>query len=147
VTHKQGTNNPYGAKGKQDHQTTTNVPARTFSSSTAAKSGEAVFWSGRQGANRAAAEGFASSTGKTTLEMTPAGRALEAAGGNISQWKTLSADFARTASGDVNAFTGGARASSVWNTVEKPLLMENSNVTKIIIKDAVNTSKTTIIYP
>jgi hypothetical protein len=78
--------------------------------------------------------------------MTPAGRALEAAGGNISQWKALSADFARSASGEINAFTGGARASSVWNTVEKPLLMQNPNVTKIIINDAVKTSNTTIIY-
>jgi len=121
--------------------------ARNSSSSSVAKSGEAVFWSGRQGANRAAAEAFASSTGKTTLEMTPAGRALEAAGGNISQWKALSADFARTASGEINAFTGGARASSVWNTVEKPLLMQNPDVTKIIIKDAANASKTTFIYP
>ena len=130
-----------------ERQAATSITARTFSSSRAAKNGEAVFWSGRQGANRAAAEAFASSTGKTTMEMTPAGRALEAAGGSISQWKALSTDFARSASGELNAFTGGARASSVWNTVEKPLLMQNRNVTKIIIKDAVNASKTTVIYP
>ena len=109
--------------------------------------GEVVFWSGRQGANRAAAEAFARSTGKTTLEMTPAGRALEAAGGNISQWKTLSASAARSAVGEVNSFAGGARPEGVWNTVEKPLLMRNPNVTKIIIRDAVQTSKTTIVYP
>jgi len=131
-------------KGKQ---AATSGTIGTSGSSTAAKSGEAVFWSGRQGANRAAAEAFAGSTGRTTLEMTPAGRALELAGGNISQWKALSAEFARNASGEINSFSGGASASGVWNTVEKPLLMQNSNVTKIIIKDAVNMSKTTIIYP
>jgi RHS repeat-associated protein len=141
------TSNPNGSKGQQEHQAAKNVNRPMPSASSAAKTEEAVFWSGRQGANRAAAEAFASSTGRTTLEMTPAGRALEAAGGNISQWKALAADFARGASGEVNAFTGGARASSVWNTVEKPLLMQNPNVTKIIINDAVNTSKTTIIYP
>jgi hypothetical protein len=109
--------------------------------------GEVVFWSGRQGANRAAAEAFARATGRTTLEMTPAGRALEAVGGNISQWKTLAADLARNAVGKAYSFAGGARPDSVWNTVEKPILMQNPNITKIIIKDAVQTSKTRIIYP
>ncbi len=107
---------------------------------------QAVFWSGRQGANRGAAEIFASSTGRTTLEMTPAGQALEAAAGNISQWRTLSADFARGASGEVNAFVGGSSAKSVWNTVEKPILMQNGNVQKIIIHDATQPWKTSIIY-
>ncbi len=45
-----------------------------------------VFWSGRQGANREAAEAFAQRTGRETLEMTSSGQALEAAGGNISQF-------------------------------------------------------------
>jgi RHS repeat-associated protein len=121
--------------------------ARNSSASSVAKSREVVFWSGRQGANRAAAEAFARSTGKTTLENTPAGRALEAAGGNISQWKALSASAARSAVGEVNSFAGGARPDGVWNTVEKPILMQNPNVTKIIIRDAVQTSKTTIVYP
>jgi hypothetical protein len=58
-----------------------------------------------------------------------------------------SADFARGASGEVTAFAGGSVSGSVWRTVELPTLMQNPNVTKIIIKDAVNTSKTTIIYP
>jgi uncharacterized protein RhaS with RHS repeats len=105
-----------------------------------------VFWSGRQGANRAAAESFAQATGQTTLEMTPAGQALEAAGGSISQWKALSADFAQGASGEVNAFVGGSRVNSVWNTVEKPILLQNSSVEKIIIQDATQPWKTTIIY-
>jgi len=105
-----------------------------------------VFWSGRQGANRAAAEAFAQSTGRTTLEMTPAGQALEAAGGNISQWRELSADFARGASGEVYAFVGGSRVNSVWYTVDKPILMQNPNVQKIIILDATQPWKSTIIY-
>jgi hypothetical protein len=109
--------------------------------------GDAVFWSGRQGANKAAAEAFAKSTGGTTLEMTPTGQALTAQGAGIDAWRAASADFARGASGDVTSFAGGSSPGSVWQTVEKPILMQNPNVTRIIIKDAVNTSKTTIIYP
>lgn len=45
---------------------------------------QAVLWSGRQGDNRATAEAFAQTTGGTTVEMTTAGRVLEAAGGTIS---------------------------------------------------------------
>jgi len=106
----------------------------------------AVFWSGRQGANRAAAEAFAQTTGGTTLEMTTAGRALEAAGGTISDWKALSADFAQRASGRVVAFVGGARPTSVWSTIEKPNLMQNPNVTSISIRDAAQPWKTRVIY-
>jgi len=109
--------------------------------------GDAVFWSGRQGANKAAAEAFAKATGGTTLEMTPVGQALEAQGAGIDAWRAASADFARGASGDVTAFAGGSSPGSVWLTVEKPILMQNPNITRIIIKDAVNTAKTTIIYP
>ena len=107
---------------------------------------QAVFWSGRQGANRAAAEAFAQTTGGTTLEMTTAGRALEAAGGTISDWKALSADFAQRASGRVVAFVGGARPTSVWTTIEKPNLMQNPNVTSISIRDAAQPWKTRVIY-
>jgi hypothetical protein len=78
--------------------------------------------------------------------MTSSGQALEAAGGNISQWKALSADFAETASGEVQAFVGGSRSRSVWSTVEKPILMRNQSVNKIVIRDAVNPSRTRIIY-
>ncbi len=120
--------------------------AETIVAAESAGSAGSVFWSGRQGANRTAAEAFAQSTGRTTLEMTPAGQALEAAGGNISQWRGLSADFARGASGEVNAFVGGSRVNSVWNTVEKPILMQNPNVQKIIIQDATQPWRTTIIY-
>ena len=106
-----------------------------------------MFWSGRQGENRAAAEAYANATGGTTLEMTSVGSALEARGAGIDAWRAASADFARGASGDVTAFVGGSRLTSVWRTIEKPILLENPDVTSIIMKDSFNTSKTTIIYP
>jgi hypothetical protein len=58
-----------------------------FLAAESAGNAKRAFSSGRQGANRRAAEEFPQSTGGTTLEHTPAGKALEAAGGNISQWE------------------------------------------------------------
>ncbi len=106
-----------------------------------------VFWSGRQGANQAAAEAYAQATGQTTLGMTATGRALEAQGAGLDAWRAASAAFAKGASGDVTAFAGNAASNSIWRTIELPLLKQNPEVIRIIIKDAVNTSKTTIIYP
>jgi RHS repeat-associated protein len=117
----------------------------------AAKSEGAVFWSGRAGANRAAAEAFAGQSGRTTLEMSSAGRALEQQGVTFAQnpeaWINASRGFAAQASGEVNAFAGGARANSIWKTVELPTLMQNNSVTKIIIQDATRPEVTRIIYP
>jgi len=117
----------------------------------AAKSEGAVFWSGRAGANRAAAEAFAEQSGRTTLEMSSAGRALEQQGVTFAQnpeaWINASREFAAQASGEVNAFVGGARANSIWKTVELPTLMQNNSVTKIIIQDATRPEVTRIIYP
>ena len=116
-----------------------------------AKSEGAVFWSGRAGANRAAAEAFAAQSGRTTLEMSFAGRALEQQGVTFAKdpeaWIKASSEFAAQASGEVHAFAGGARANSIWNTVELPTLMQNTKVTKIIIRDANRPEVTRIIYP
>ncbi len=60
---------------------------------------------------------------------------------------TLPLLFAEKASGAVNAFVGGARYNSVWNTIELPTLLQNSNVEKIIIHDAIRPEITRIIYP
>ena len=111
---------------------------------------DAAFWSGRAGANRSAAE----ASGLTTLERTPAGRALDAQDlfsklpydEAIVPWENLSRQFAREASGTVNAWTGGASPTSVWSRIEKPTLMLNPNVNKIIINDATQPWKTKIIY-
>jgi RHS repeat-associated protein len=111
---------------------------------------DAAFWAGRAGANRAAAE----SSGLTTLERTPAGRALDAEDlfsklpydEAVVPWENLSQRFAREASGTVNAWVGGASPTSVWSRIEKPALMMNPNVRKIIIRDATRPEKTRIIY-
>lgn len=122
----------------------------------AAKSGvatapsEAAFWSGRAGANRAAAE----ASGLRTLESTPAGRALEAQDlfskmpydEAIVAWDNLARQFASEASGTVNAWSGGASPMSVWSRIEKPTLLSNPNVRKIIIHDATRPEVTRIIY-
>ena len=53
--------------------------------------------------------------------MTSNGQALEAAGGNISQWKALSADFAETASGEVGI------GDSSWVLAQRPSMGVMSN--------------------
>ena len=50
------------------------------------------------------------------------------------------------ASGTVTAWTGGTSPMSVWSRIEKPALMLNPNVNKIIIQDATQPWKTKIIY-
>jgi hypothetical protein len=135
--------------------TSAGVGAVSRAGSTAARgvgtaADDAAFWSGRAGANRSAAE----ASGLTTLERTPAGRALDAQDlfsklpydEAIVPWENLSRQFAREASGTVNAWTGGASPTSVWSRIEKPTLMLNPNVNKIIINDATQPWKTKIIY-
>jgi YD repeat-containing protein len=120
----------------------------------AAKSGvatatdQAVFWSGRQGANFAAAREFAEGSGRLTLEMTPGGQALPAfSDATRPLWEAASRDFAGGASGTVNAFTAGSRANSIWNTIEKSALLNNPNVIKINVIDQTRPWQTKIIYP
>ena len=87
---------------------------------------DAVFWSGRAGANRAAAE----ASGLTTLEQTSAGRAMEKQDlfsklpyeEAMIPIEQLSRQFASEASGTVNAWTGSASPMSVWSRIEKPTL-------------------------
>lgn len=137
-----------GSAIKQGLQTTfREVGAAAKTTATAADN--AAFWSGRAGANRAAAE----ASGLTTLERTSAGQALEAQDlfsklpydQAIVPWENLSRQFASEASGTVKAWTGGASPTSVWSRIEKPTLMLNSNVNKIIIQDATQPWKTKII--
>jgi len=99
-----------------------------------------VFWSGG-GAAKDAATDYATSTGGSTLEMTPAGQALEAATQGmdyVSQarplWAAASRDFAAQASGDVHVFQNAVSLSraSIWATDEYPELVSNSNVTDIV---------------
>jgi len=56
----------------------------------------------------------------------------------ILPWERLSARFAQDTSGKVYAFINGARAESVFNRIEYPILIQNSNVTEIIFSPEVN---------
>ncbi len=124
--------------------------ADVVSSGVSTASDKAAFWSGRAGANRSAAE----MSGLTTLEKTSAGQALDAQDlfskfpydQAIVPWENLSRQFASEASGVVRAWTGGASPTSIWSKIEKPTLMLNPNVNKIIIQDATQPWKTKIIY-
>ena len=101
----------------------------------AAKKGR-VFWSGGEDAMNAAMS-YAKANGMTTLEMTRAGQNLtkltqgmpwEQAG---PMWQRLSAAYAKGATGPVHVFqnaTTGVRLSSVWKTVEYPILNGKNNI-------------------
>lgn len=88
------------------------------------------------------------------LSGSSAGRALDAQDlfsklpydQAIVPWENLSRQFASEASGTVNAWTGAASPMSVWSRIEKPTLLLNPNVNKIIIRDATQPWKTKIIY-
>lgn len=122
-------------------------------------SSKSIFWAGRwKGAislNEKAAREFALATGGTVLDMTPAGKALSLSLDTTKMtipeiraaWSQLSLEYARTAAGEIHAFTGGAAVDSVWKTVELPALLKNSKVTKIVIHDAARPELTQIIYP
>jgi len=114
--------------------------AQTLDVSTAENG--AVFYSGP--GNRALAEQFATANGRTTLEMTPGGAWLDqqqlfntAQSGLTTEqaaqvWSTLSQRFAQGASGNAVGFVNGARAGSIFNTVESPALFNNPNVVNVI---------------
>jgi RHS repeat-associated protein len=94
-----------------------------------------VFWSGGESAKQAGAS-FAQRTGGTTLEMTEAGRALEAAKLPWSEaktpWQSASREFAAGAQGRVDVFMSKVpRPDSIWSTVERGALQANPVVTEL----------------
>jgi hypothetical protein len=95
----------------------------------------AVFYSGPGQGARAAA--FAEQqAGRMTIEMTQGGQQLMAdpvfqslaPGQQYQVWQAASAPFAQGASGGVNAFISGARATGTFRTIEEPILTANPNV-------------------
>jgi hypothetical protein len=104
----------------------------------ALKCAEAVFWSGGQLA-RNAAEAFARTTNRVTLEMTLPGRALDIAGKFVPYqymkpfFDVASRQLARGTSGAVDVFINPYKFNPVgtWQTVELVALRTNSAVTDI----------------
>ena len=100
-----------------------------------------VFWSmnGNPGV-KTAAEDWARRNGATTLERTGKGSLLQKHATNLDwieaqpAWRKSSTQFAKSGKGEVHVFlpADGASPTSIWETVEKPLLEQNPNVTKII---------------
>ena len=90
----------------------------------------AVFWSG---GTKNEARQHALSTGGTTLEMTPGGRLFDDWDAvndlypwpeSKGLWESLSSRYAEGASGRVTAVIreGGPSPTSIWTTVERPIL-------------------------
>jgi hypothetical protein len=68
-----------------------------------------------------------------TLEMTPAGSIMNTVSPFLPKsittpiWNNLSSNFAKGAAGEANFFTtvAGPKATSIWSTVEQPILQSN----------------------
>ncbi len=96
-----------------------------------------VFWSGGRAAEDAA-RAFAGAHNGVVIGDTAAGRALAQATQGVPwsqarpQWLSLSEDFARNASGEVNVFQNsrGLSVDSIWRN-EYKILRQNPNVTTI----------------
>ena len=105
---------------------------------TAAKTApQNVFWSGGRAAEDAA-RSFANANNGIIIGDTAAGRALAQATEGVPwsqarpQWLSMSEDFARSASGEVNVFQNsrGLSLDSIWRS-EYKVLQQNPNVTGI----------------
>jgi RHS repeat-associated protein len=113
-----------GALAKAGSPTTTPV---------ATTSNEQVFWSGGNEAKNAAMK-FAKANGMKTLEMTPTGKVMNTITPILPKkvstpiWNMLSSNFAKKATGTAHFFTTplGPRPTSIWLTVEKPILKQNN---------------------
>ena len=95
-----------------------------------------VFWSGlgKDGAN--IAEKWAKENGGETLEMYLKREGIDAPNfsDNPDFWDKASKNFAETSSGEVDVLIGPyIRDNSIWNTIEKPILNNNKDVTSINI--------------
>lgn len=97
-----------------------------------------VFWSGGSLAKKASVE-VANSVGGKTLEMTRVGQYLERTNAPMEQWKAASSCFARVASitntqvYSVQSCTG-VKITSVWATVEYPLLsLSNKTINYCVV--------------
>jgi hypothetical protein len=109
----------------------------------------ANFYSGRTADGtpmRSFAERNTDGVNSVTLEQTPGGKTFDDmhlydSGSPVSQaqadkvWERLSERYAENAQGDVTAWSHNPRPGSIWNTVERPALERNPNVTKITVVD------------
>ena len=95
-----------------------------------------VFYCGGRFASAAAAA-HARSIGGVTIEMTPAGQALQAATATMSRdaarpyWEILSQGFAAGAKGRADSFIGGVWSNTVWGTIERSTLTSSPDVSGI----------------
>ena len=106
------------------------------------KSDGAVFWSGPRMVD---AQKWAKNNGRSTLEQTVGGKYLDElklfdniSGQDAAEiWDIASKTFAKNASGTVNVFSTGAKeigdyGQRTWWRIEKPALLKNSKVIKIV---------------
>jgi len=105
---------------------------------------KAYFWSGNSNGigGKEFAREYASKNSGITLEALMESKGIKMPIWDISNpiaqkaWDNASATYARQVSGEVRAIIGKrVRSNSIWQTIELPSLIDNPNVTKVIIID------------
>jgi len=108
---------------------------------------QAFFWSGRSSGIANMSEraiSVAETKGGKTLEKILDERGTHLPSWNpndpvtVQLWESASRAYAAGASGTVHAVIGELRPGSIWETVELPTLIANSNVKKIVAIDPVS---------
>ncbi|KAF8966086.1 hypothetical protein BDZ97DRAFT_717331 [Flammula alnicola] len=120
------------------------------------KSGEAVFWSGTRPGKKGPvsvhddAQKFANQHGKSTINHGLAQKGIKIPSEKENPhsrrlWNVASKVWAQRASGDTHVILGGTvRPASVYNTIEKPVLLKNKKVTRLT-EHNMQTGKNTVI--
>ena len=108
---------------------------------------ERWFWSGMV---EAEASEFAAARGGLTLEEFLRSRGIASPAWDSTNeeivlfWKTVSKEWASTASGTVKVAQGGTVPVGVWATVEYPALVANPAVTKVVAVDVASGNETVL---
>jgi hypothetical protein len=143
-----------GAAGEGTPKSTENIGSYFKDEQLKTESNTAYFWSGNSNGigGKDFAMNHAAKNSGTTLESLMKNQGIEmptwdiSAPNSIKAWEDASARYAGQASGEVHALIGTTqRQNSVWRTIELPTLMDNTNVSKIILIDP-ETLKQTIIF-
>lgn len=107
-------------------------------------SNEAVFWSGKTNGvggievAKQAADRFSGRTLEQIVEsrLIPMPAYDPSIPSSVRAWTEASKEFAQNASGEIRVVLGAKlRPQSIWEAVEYPTLLQNPNVTKIIVLD------------
>ncbi|RDB20219.1 hypothetical protein Hypma_012664 [Hypsizygus marmoreus] len=120
------------------------------------KPDQAVFWSGSKMSKKGKpvsvkrdAQKYATAAGKQTINQALAKNNIKIPPPSMNPasariWEKASETWASRSKGEVNAFVGDKHPNSVYDRIEKPTLIRNNNVNKVVEHDKVKNTITTV---